>query len=90
MNLRPNLLPRVARVGDVYASFGRPPTSVDYWVVLGVTKGGKEVCLAGYDRLASLVMVARQPFNPKRPVIGQAQFSIEVVFHDADPQEKSS
>ena len=62
-------LPRAPQVGDVYASLGRPPTEVDYWVVVGFRSNGR-LCLLGHNERGDVVMAAVQPPNPKREVIG--------------------
>lgn len=79
---RPVRPERPAQIGDVYASVGRPPTQVDYWVVVGLRNGGKEVCMTGHNERGDVVMVARQPFNPKREVIGSATVGWSIIWHD--------
>ena len=80
MSARPRADVHPAQRGDVYASNGRPPTEVDYWVVVGTRNNGREVLLVGHNERGDVVMVARQPFNPKREVIGQAKVATTIEW----------
>jgi len=53
---------------------------VDYWVVVGTRNNGREVLLVGHNERGDVVMVARQPFNPKREVIGQAKVATTIEW----------
>lgn len=66
-------------IGDVYASFGRPPTEVDYWVVVGIRRNG-QLCLLGCNERGDVVMTALQPFNPRREVIGHASLGWQITW----------